>query len=154
MEITETQCGNCGNSLSRFFGKIFVKVTVLLKKLLTSWFHENFFSEREFPQFPHCVFTAINYGEYRFHEIFSSNSKILDFSIWITRKAKAASGRLSFERGYNQTCLSYRVFKDQLWFLNSRLQILTSLVHQNQDVDFDPDTGDNHLMLLGHQNCK
>ena len=28
--------------------------------------------------------------------------------IRITRKAKAASGRLSFERGYNQTCHYYQ----------------------------------------------
>ena len=53
-----------------------------------------------------------------------------------------------------KTLRTYRVSKDQLWFLNSRLQILRSLVHQNQDVDFDPDTGDNHLVLLGTQNCK
>ena len=46
------------------------------------------------------------------------------------------------------TDFKYRVFKDQLWLLNSRLQILRSLVHQNQDVDFDSDTGDNHFMLL------
>ena len=48
-------CGNYGNSLSRIFGKNFVKVTVLLKKLLKSWFHEIFFGEREFLKFPHCV---------------------------------------------------------------------------------------------------
>ena len=37
------QCGNCGNSLSHFSDKNFVKVTFLVKKLLKSWFHEIFF---------------------------------------------------------------------------------------------------------------
>ena len=37
------QCGNSGNSLSHFFDKNFVKPTVLLNKLLKSWFHEIFF---------------------------------------------------------------------------------------------------------------
>ena len=36
--VIVTHCGNHGNSLSRFFGKKFVKVTVLLKKLLNSCF--------------------------------------------------------------------------------------------------------------------
>ena len=36
------QCGNSGNSLSHFFDKNFVKPTVLLNKLLKSWFHEIF----------------------------------------------------------------------------------------------------------------
>ena len=45
------QCGKCGNSLSRFFGKNFVKVTVLLKKLLKSWFHENFFQWERISRF-------------------------------------------------------------------------------------------------------
>ena len=33
-----TQCGNCKNTLSPYFRKNFVKVTFLLKKLLTIWF--------------------------------------------------------------------------------------------------------------------
>ena len=37
------QCGNYGNSLSHIFGKNFVKVTVLLNKLLNKWFDEIFF---------------------------------------------------------------------------------------------------------------
>ena len=40
--------------LSRIFWKNFVKVTVLLNKLLKSWFDEIFFGEREFLVFPHC----------------------------------------------------------------------------------------------------
>ena len=46
-----TNCGNYRNILSNFLGKNFVKATVLLKKLLNSWFDEknfvcytNFFS--------------------------------------------------------------------------------------------------------------
>ena len=35
-----TQCGNCGNLLSRFFNKNFVKATSLLKKLQKRCFHE------------------------------------------------------------------------------------------------------------------
>ena len=47
LKITyRTQCGNCRYSLSHFFGKNFVKATVLLKKLLNRWFDEIFFSER------------------------------------------------------------------------------------------------------------
>ena len=41
--ISELTGGNYGNSLSRIFGKNFVKVTVLLSKLLKSWFDEIFF---------------------------------------------------------------------------------------------------------------
>ena len=37
------QCGNFGNSLSNFFDKTFVKATVLLNKLIQSWFHDIFF---------------------------------------------------------------------------------------------------------------
>ena len=39
---TTWQCGNYGNSLSRIFGKTFVKTAVLLNKSLKSWFDENF----------------------------------------------------------------------------------------------------------------
>ena len=42
-EISGSQCGDYENSLSRIFGKNFVKVTVLLNKLLKSWFDEIFF---------------------------------------------------------------------------------------------------------------
>ena len=42
MEITERQCENYGDSLSNFLKKNFVKATVLLKKLLNSWFDESF----------------------------------------------------------------------------------------------------------------
>ena len=38
----DSQCGNYGNSLSRIFRKNFVKVTVLLNRLLKSWFDEIF----------------------------------------------------------------------------------------------------------------
>ena len=38
--IWRKKCENCGNYI--FFGKNFVKVTYLLKKLLKSWFHEIF----------------------------------------------------------------------------------------------------------------
>ena len=40
---SNTECGNYGNSLSRIFGKNFVKATVLLNMLLKSWFDEIFF---------------------------------------------------------------------------------------------------------------
>ena len=39
--------------ISRFFGQTFVKETILLNKLLKSWFDEIFFDEREFLVFPH-----------------------------------------------------------------------------------------------------
>ena len=41
--VCSAQCGNFRNSLSRIFGKKFVKATVLLKKLLKRWFDEIFF---------------------------------------------------------------------------------------------------------------
>ena len=41
--LCSAQCGNCRNSLSHSFDKTFVKSTVLLKKLLKSWFDEIFF---------------------------------------------------------------------------------------------------------------
>ena len=57
-------CGNNENSHSRFFGKNFVKATVLLKKLLRSWFHGIFFSvsEKEFLvlQHHHYFYGKIN----------------------------------------------------------------------------------------------
>ena len=37
------QCGNYGNFLSCIFGKNFVKVTILLNKLLKNWFDEIYF---------------------------------------------------------------------------------------------------------------
>ena len=43
--------------LSHFLSKNFVKVTVLLKKLLNNWFHEIFLSESKFFIFPHCFFS-------------------------------------------------------------------------------------------------
>ena len=48
--ITGPQCGNYGNSLSRIFGKNFVKVTVLLSDLT-----KYLFSESKFPWFPQCA---------------------------------------------------------------------------------------------------
>ena len=42
-KIPWSHCGNYGNSLSRFYGKNFVKITFLLNKLLKNWFHEIFF---------------------------------------------------------------------------------------------------------------
>ena len=44
-----------GNFLSIIFGKNFVKLTVLLNKLLKSWFDELFFGEKKFLVFPHCT---------------------------------------------------------------------------------------------------
>ena len=41
-ELKEAQCGNYGNSLLRIFDKNFVKVTVLLNKLLKNYFDEIF----------------------------------------------------------------------------------------------------------------
>ena len=41
--IEVSQCGNCCDLVSHIFGKNFVKVTFLLKKLLKSWFDEIFF---------------------------------------------------------------------------------------------------------------
>ena len=48
----KTTCGNYGNSLSHFFGKKFVKVIVLLKKLLSRIF---FFNESKFFSFAHST---------------------------------------------------------------------------------------------------
>ena len=42
MRVTFAFFHTVGNSLSRIFGKNFVKVTVLLKKLLNKWFDEIF----------------------------------------------------------------------------------------------------------------
>ena len=52
--VVYSQCGNYGNSLSRIFGKNFVKVKVLQKKLLYKWFDEIIFNESKFPWFPQC----------------------------------------------------------------------------------------------------
>ena len=54
--LTHSQCGNCRNSLSHFFGKNFVKATFLLKKLVKRWFDEIFFGESKFFILPHCGF--------------------------------------------------------------------------------------------------
>ena len=54
-KVKHTHCGNCENSLSRILGKNFMKIlwkcfkiTVLLNKLLKSWFDEILFDERKF----------------------------------------------------------------------------------------------------------
>ena len=52
--ITDSQCGNCRISLSHFLCKNFLKVMVLLKKLLKSCFDE-FFSVRENFSFFHTL---------------------------------------------------------------------------------------------------
>ena len=51
-----SQCGNFVNCLSLNFGRNFVKVAVLLNKLLNSWFDETFLGESKFFIFPHCAF--------------------------------------------------------------------------------------------------
>ena len=64
----KTQCGNCGNSLSRFFSKNFVKVTFLLKKLLELF--DEIFCETKSYIFPLCAvgeFTLTIF-RWRFHE--------------------------------------------------------------------------------------
>ena len=50
-KVRSAQCGNYGNLLSHFFGKNFVKVTILP---INSWFDEIF-------HFPKCVFPEISY---------------------------------------------------------------------------------------------
>ena len=50
-EFQCAQCGNYGNSLSHYFGKNFVKVTYLLKKILKSWFDEIFFQWERISRF-------------------------------------------------------------------------------------------------------
>ena len=57
-KFTRTHCGNYGNSLSRIFGKNVVKVTVLLSKLLKSWFDE-IFLWWDFLVFPRCVIVKV-----------------------------------------------------------------------------------------------
>ena len=49
--------------LSSIFGKNFLKVTVLLNKLLKSWFEEMFLGEREFFNFPHCTEYSVQCGK-------------------------------------------------------------------------------------------
>ena len=53
--VCTSQYGNYGNLLSLFFGKNFVKVTFLLKKLLKSWFDEIFLVTVNFCYF-HSVY--------------------------------------------------------------------------------------------------
>ena len=48
------QCVEITGILWRIFGKNFVKLTVLLNKLLKSWFDEMLLGDREFLVFPHC----------------------------------------------------------------------------------------------------
>ena len=60
-----SQCENYGNSLSRIFGKNFVKVTVLPMKLLNKWFDEIFFGKSKFPWFQHCVLHSTHCGKTR-----------------------------------------------------------------------------------------
>ena len=51
MWVIETHCGNYRNSLSRLFNKNFVKATILLKKILKSWFHGIFFQWERISRF-------------------------------------------------------------------------------------------------------
>ena len=61
-----------------FFGKKFVKATVLLKKLLNSWFDEKIFSESIFFILPHCDVVKITkitldkFRESRFQVVFTN----------------------------------------------------------------------------------
>ena len=55
--------GNYGNSLSRIFSKNFVKVTVLLIKLLKSWFDEIFLVRENFSFFHSVTSCAATFSK-------------------------------------------------------------------------------------------
>ena len=57
--IIYIQCGNCCDLVSHIFGKNFVKLTVLLRKLQKSWFNEIFFGETKFFVFLHCAIPTV-----------------------------------------------------------------------------------------------
>ena len=64
----------------------------------------------------------------------------LKAEIYHTRKAKAASGRLSLERGYNQTCHYYHN-------LRAAIQMLHAKFHQNPWCGFGEKCGqDNDIV--------
>ena len=77
--LFNAQCGNCCNLVSHIFGKNFVKVTFLLKKLLKS-FNEIFFGETKFFVFPHCGTHTMEITEIYSHNVWQkfreSNVKI------------------------------------------------------------------------------
>ena len=57
-----SQCGNYGHSLSRNFGKNFVKVNNFTKWVTKDLIWLNFhFGEREFLVFPHCTLITIDF---------------------------------------------------------------------------------------------
>ena len=62
-EPDRAQCGNYGNFLTLFFGKSFVKVTVLLIKLLNSWFDDIFFRETESKIFRQIKFLVVSFAK-------------------------------------------------------------------------------------------
>ena len=55
--FTDTVIAQCVEiaEIPHFFCKYFVKAMVLLKKLLNSWFDENFFQWERIYRFPHCA---------------------------------------------------------------------------------------------------
>ena len=71
VEVNSPHCGNYGNLLSLFFGKNFVKVMVLLTKLLNSWFDEKKNGESTFFIFPQCALSLF-WQKFRESNVFTS----------------------------------------------------------------------------------
>ena len=85
LTIHRPHCGNLGNSLSHSFDKNFVKVMVLLNKLLKSWFDEIFFRWEKISCFStQCTMTTKLYT-------FSSELKL------ISRKSEKIHKNLNWE---------------------------------------------------------
>ena len=81
--LHSAQCGKYGDPLSCIFCKNIVKLTVLLNKLLKSWFDEKsyWWDEKEFLVFPHCgsAHSVIKWKIYSQQKNISSNQLFGNF---------------------------------------------------------------------------
>ena len=89
-----TKCGNYGNSFSRIFAKNYVKITVLLNKLLKSWFDEIFCWWERISRFSTlCIkdfFREINSLDDFFVKLTLNNffNKSVDFTEFLVKKVR------------------------------------------------------------------
>ena len=99
------------------FCKIFVKVTVLLNKLLKSWFHEIFFGERDFLVFPrNCENFTVTLFSQTFREI---NVLLKNFAVnWFDERNFAWHGSTVWKfRKFSRTKKIFREINSLVTYL-------------------------------------
>ena len=99
------QCGNYGNFLSHIFDKNFVKATVLLNKLLKSWFHEIFFQWERISQ----ISTLCNEGQFRVIPLSRLSRMAVIYTVTGPLWSYVAPGSLELSIGFPWKIVKFRL---------------------------------------------